>query len=57
MVKSQPQVQGIIVVLITFDSYLNIYFRNGRYASEPIGEPSSLKGEPPGPGFGVRADL
>lgn len=31
--------------------------RNGRYAAEPIGEPTSLKGEPPGPGFGVRADL
>ncbi|CAH1155258.1 unnamed protein product [Phaedon cochleariae] len=31
--------------------------RSGRYASEPIGEPTSLTGEPPGPGFGVRADL
>ncbi|KAJ3664020.1 hypothetical protein Zmor_008227 [Zophobas morio] len=31
--------------------------RNGRFAAEPIGEPTSLAGEPPGPGFGVRADL
>ncbi|KAK4876831.1 hypothetical protein RN001_009337 [Aquatica leii] len=31
--------------------------RNGRYAAEPIGEPTSLKCEPPGPGFGVRSDL
>ncbi|XP_023015151.2 NADH dehydrogenase ubiquinone [Leptinotarsa decemlineata] len=31
--------------------------RSGRYACEPIGEPTSLKGEPTGPGFGVRADL
>nr|CAH7766049.1 unnamed protein product [Callosobruchus chinensis] len=31
--------------------------RSGRYAAEPIGEPTSLKGDPPGPGFGVRADL
>ncbi|KAJ8939037.1 hypothetical protein NQ318_012635 [Aromia moschata] len=26
--------------------------RSGRYAAEPIGEPTSLKGDPPGPGFG-----
>jgi len=31
--------------------------RNGRFAAEPIGEPTSLKGEPTGPGFGVRSDL
>ncbi|KAH1008805.1 hypothetical protein HUJ05_009330 [Dendroctonus ponderosae] len=31
--------------------------RSGRYAAEPIGEPTSLKGEPPAAGFGVRADL
>ncbi|XP_018564043.1 probable NADH dehydrogenase [ubiquinone] flavoprotein 2, mitochondrial [Anoplophora glabripennis] len=31
--------------------------RSGRFAAEPIGEPTSLKGEPPAPGFGVRADL
>ncbi|KAG5887908.1 hypothetical protein JTB14_003005 [Gonioctena quinquepunctata] len=31
--------------------------RNGRFAAEPIGEPTSLKCDPPGPGFGVRADL
>ncbi|KAJ8924949.1 hypothetical protein NQ315_001114 [Exocentrus adspersus] len=31
--------------------------RSGRFAAEPIGEPTSLKGEPPGPGFGVRSDL
>ncbi|CAH0547197.1 unnamed protein product, partial [Brassicogethes aeneus] len=31
--------------------------RNGRFAAEPIGPPTSLKGDPPGPGFGVRADL
>ncbi|CAH1961935.1 unnamed protein product [Acanthoscelides obtectus] len=31
--------------------------RSGRYAAEPIGEPTSLKGDPPGPGFGVRSDL
>ncbi|XP_017783518.1 PREDICTED: probable NADH dehydrogenase [ubiquinone] flavoprotein 2, mitochondrial [Nicrophorus vespilloides] len=31
--------------------------RSGRFAAEPLGEPTSLKGEPTGPGFGVRADL
>jgi len=31
--------------------------RSGRFAAEPIGEPTSLKGEPPAAGFGVRADL
>ncbi|XP_044757723.1 probable NADH dehydrogenase [ubiquinone] flavoprotein 2, mitochondrial [Coccinella septempunctata] len=31
--------------------------RSGRFASEPHGEPTSLKGDPPGPGFGVRPDL
>ncbi|KAK9871427.1 hypothetical protein WA026_012804 [Henosepilachna vigintioctopunctata] len=31
--------------------------RSGRFAAEPLGEPTSLKGDPPGPGFGVRADL
>ncbi|XP_034251047.1 NADH dehydrogenase [ubiquinone] flavoprotein 2, mitochondrial [Thrips palmi] len=31
--------------------------RSGRFACEPIGEPTSLKGEPTGPGFGVRSDL
>ncbi|XP_054286496.1 NADH dehydrogenase [ubiquinone] flavoprotein 2, mitochondrial [Macrosteles quadrilineatus] len=31
--------------------------RNGRFAAEPIGQLTSLKGEPPGPGFGVRSDL
>ncbi|XP_066250755.1 probable NADH dehydrogenase [ubiquinone] flavoprotein 2, mitochondrial [Euwallacea similis] len=31
--------------------------RSGRFASEPLGEPTSLKGEPPAAGFGVRADL
>ncbi|XP_044269783.1 NADH dehydrogenase [ubiquinone] flavoprotein 2, mitochondrial [Tribolium madens] len=31
--------------------------RNGRFAAEPIGEPTCLAGEPPGPGFGVRSDL
>ncbi|XP_072382561.1 probable NADH dehydrogenase [ubiquinone] flavoprotein 2, mitochondrial [Diabrotica undecimpunctata] len=31
--------------------------RSGRFAAEPIGEPTSLKSEPPGPGVGVRADL
>ncbi|CAG9770944.1 unnamed protein product [Ceutorhynchus assimilis] len=31
--------------------------RNGRFAAEPIGEPTSLKGEPPAAGFGVRPDL
>ncbi|CAG9864682.1 unnamed protein product [Phyllotreta striolata] len=31
--------------------------KNGRFAAEPIGEPTSLKEPPPGPGFGVRKDL
>ncbi|XP_030753433.1 NADH dehydrogenase [ubiquinone] flavoprotein 2, mitochondrial [Sitophilus oryzae] len=31
--------------------------RSGRFAAEPLGNPTSLKGEPTGPGFGVRADL
>lgn len=31
--------------------------RNGRYAAEPLGELTSLKKEPPGPGVGVRSDL
>ena len=31
--------------------------RSGRYAAEPFGELTSLKEEPKGPGFGVRADL
>ncbi|KAF7273410.1 NADH dehydrogenase ubiquinone [Rhynchophorus ferrugineus] len=31
--------------------------RSGRFAAEPSGEPTSLKGEPPAAGFGVRADL
>ncbi len=31
--------------------------RSGRFAAEPFGELSSLKEEPKGPGFGVRADL
>ncbi|GJQ84249.1 Ndufv2 [Trypoxylus dichotomus] len=31
--------------------------RSGRFAAEPAGELTSLKGLPPGPGFGVRADL
>lgn len=31
--------------------------RSGRFSCEPMGEPTSLKGPPPGPGFGVRDDL
>ncbi|KAJ9598685.1 hypothetical protein L9F63_010634, partial [Diploptera punctata] len=31
--------------------------QSGRFAAEPAGELTSLKGEPPGPGFGVRSDL
>ncbi|GLH07059.1 NADH dehydrogenase [ubiquinone] flavoprotein 2, mitochondrial [Gryllus bimaculatus] len=31
--------------------------RSGRYAAEPAGKLTSLSGEPPGPGFGVRSDL
>ncbi|KAK3917897.1 putative NADH dehydrogenase [ubiquinone] flavoprotein 2, mitochondrial [Frankliniella fusca] len=31
--------------------------RSGRFACEPIGEPTSLKGEPTGPGFGVQPGL
>ncbi|KRT80680.1 hypothetical protein AMK59_5812, partial [Oryctes borbonicus] len=31
--------------------------RSGRFAAEPSGELTSLKGPPPGPGFGVRPDL
>ena len=31
--------------------------RSGRYAAEPFGGLTSLKNPPPGPGFGVRADL
>ncbi|KAL1516665.1 hypothetical protein ABEB36_000548 [Hypothenemus hampei] len=31
--------------------------RNGRFAAEPLGEPTSLKGEPPAAGFGIRPDL
>lgn len=31
--------------------------RNGRYASEPIGEPTSLSEEPKGPGFGLQPGL
>jgi hypothetical protein len=42
------------------DSLQNIGYvccRSGRFASEPTGGLTSLKGEPPGPGFGVRSDL
>ncbi|KAI4472057.1 nadh dehydrogenase ubiquinone flavoprotein 2 mitochondrial [Holotrichia oblita] len=31
--------------------------RSGRFAAEPAGDLTSLTGTPPGPGFGVRADL
>jgi len=31
--------------------------RNGRFSCEPVGELTSLRGEPTGPGFGVRKDL
>lgn len=31
--------------------------RNGRFASEPKGEPTSLSTPPPGPGFGLQAGL
>ena len=31
--------------------------RSGRYAAEPFGALTSLTETPPGPGFGVRADL
>ncbi|XP_016996139.2 NADH dehydrogenase [ubiquinone] flavoprotein 2, mitochondrial [Drosophila takahashii] len=31
--------------------------RNGRFASEPKGEPTSLSEEPKGPGFGLQAGL
>ncbi|CAB3368899.1 Hypothetical predicted protein [Cloeon dipterum] len=31
--------------------------RNGRFAAEPLGELTSLKEEPKGPGFGVQAGL
>jgi len=31
--------------------------RNGRFASEPKGEPTSLSEEPTGPGFGLQAGL
>lgn len=31
--------------------------RSGRFAAEPLGEPTSLIDPPPGPGFGVRKDL
>lgn len=31
--------------------------QGGRLASEPVGGLTSLKGEPPGPGFKVRSDL
>uniref|UniRef100_A0A1B6FPB4 NADH dehydrogenase [ubiquinone] flavoprotein 2, mitochondrial n=1 Tax=Cuerna arida TaxID=1464854 RepID=A0A1B6FPB4_9HEMI len=31
--------------------------RNGRFAAEPVKGLTSLTGEPPGPGFGVRPDL
>ncbi|XP_050300990.1 NADH dehydrogenase [ubiquinone] flavoprotein 2, mitochondrial [Anthonomus grandis grandis] len=31
--------------------------RSGRFACEPLGEPTSLKGEPTPAGFGVRSDL
>lgn len=31
--------------------------RNGRFAAEPLGQPTSLKIEPSGPGVGVRSDL
>lgn len=31
--------------------------RNGRYASEPAGELTSLTEEPKGPGFGLQAGL
>lgn len=36
---------------------MSVCYRNGRFASEPVGELTSLKGEPKGPGFGVRSDL
>lgn len=31
--------------------------RNGRYASEPFGEPTSLSEEPKGPGYGLQSGL
>lgn len=31
--------------------------RNGRYASEPFGDPTSLSEEPKGPGFGLQPGL
>lgn len=31
--------------------------RNGRYASEPLGEPTTLTEEPKGPGFGLQPGL
>lgn len=31
--------------------------RNGRFASEPKGAPTSLSEEPKGPGFGIQAGL
>lgn len=42
------------ILLCKFNFHMH---RNGRMAAEPLGEPTSLKGEPPGPGFGVRSDL
>lgn len=36
---------------------ISCLLRSGRFACEPIGEPTSLKGEPTGAGFGVRSDL
>jgi hypothetical protein len=55
----------MVVICHTTQHILKILFlifhvfccRSGRFAAEPIGGLTSLKGEPPGPGFGVRSDL
>jgi NADH:ubiquinone oxidoreductase subunit E len=48
--------RGSDEILDTLSNFF-LLFRSGRFAAEPIGEPTSLVGEPPGPGFGIRSDL
>ncbi|PSN39438.1 putative NADH dehydrogenase [ubiquinone] flavoprotein 2 [Blattella germanica] len=38
-------------------TFYTMFMRNGRFAAEPAGGLTSLKGEPPGPGFGVQSGL
>lgn len=56
--RNQEQDRGNffeIILAIIFKHFF--FYRSGRFASEPAEGLTSLKCEPPGPGFGVRSDL